>query len=104
MERAVALGGVGCSRVLKSLLAADGDKRIELGVDPVDSFEVELCELERGDFSVPDEPRLLGRREERELHPGDRISVRPEIRSKPLLEPSSGVIDKGRRSEARGNV
>ena len=39
----------------------------------VDPLQVGLDELDRRDLSFPNEASLLGRREERELHPGDRI-------------------------------
>ena len=55
------------------LLAADGDVGAELGIEARDPLEVELDELDRRDLPLPDEASLLGRREERELHPGDRI-------------------------------
>ncbi len=63
-------GGVGRPRVVDRLFATNGDERVQLGIDPCDPLQVELGELDRGDVPLPDEPRLLGRREEREVGAG----------------------------------
>ena len=68
-------------RVGERLVAAHRDVRAELRVQALDPLEVELDELERRHLSLPNEASLLGRREERELHPGDRIR-RSQIQSK----------------------
>ena len=54
----------------------------ELRIEPLDPLEVELDELDGRDLALPDEASLLGRREERELHPGDRIRAASQIQSK----------------------
>jgi hypothetical protein len=59
--------------VLEGRLAADGHEGAELGVQALDSLQVELDELDRRDAALPDEASLLGRREEREL--GHRVSL-----------------------------
>ena len=51
------------------LLAADRDERVQRRIELVDAGERELDELRRRDLTLADQPRLLERREERELHP-----------------------------------
>ena len=47
-----------------------------LRIETRDPFEVELDELDRGDLPRTNEASLLGRREEREVHSGDRNKAR----------------------------
>ena len=74
VKRASVVRGIGSPRVSERPPRRDGDERVQLGIEPLDSLEVELGELDRGDVSVPDEPSLLGRREERELSVGHEMA------------------------------
>ena len=50
---------VDARRCGECLVPADGDERVERGVEPVDLLERELDELGRRDFAAAYEPRLL---------------------------------------------
>ena len=65
------------------LLAADGDERVQLGIEPLDPPEVELDELARGHLSAADELRLLGRGQEGELVHSLRSSISTAITGPP---------------------
>ena len=56
-------------RLGERLLGADRHERAELRIEPLDPLEVGLDELDRRDLALPDEARLLGRREERRARP-----------------------------------
>ncbi len=64
-KRAIVDGGICCSRVFECLVTADGDERVQDGVESGDALEVELRELDCGEPALSNEARLLGGREER---------------------------------------
>jgi hypothetical protein len=67
VERGGRRSRVCLSRVRESFLGAYRDERVQLGVEPLDAFEVEPDELGGRELALADEAGLLERREEGEL-------------------------------------
>ena len=67
MERRSGIGRSRRPRRGERAVRVDGDVRVQLRVEPLDSLEIEIDELERGDVAGPDASSLLERRREREL-------------------------------------
>src|SRR5262249_58752870 len=68
-------GGVGRACERQRFVSRDRDERVERRVEPCDPVERKRDELGRRHLSAANEPRLLDRGQERQLHRGEPTSA-----------------------------